>query len=96
MPTHPPARRRPGRRLEAAALRATEAGWAVFPIRPRTKIPAVTDWEHTATTDPDQIRRWWAARPWNIGIATGPSGLLVVDLDRPTLHDSAVPPAFRS
>jgi len=35
-----------------------------------------------ATTDPAQIRRWWTAWPdANIGIATGPSGLIVIDVD---------------
>ncbi len=29
------------------------------------------------------IRRIWARRPYNIGIACGPSGLLVIDLDMP-------------
>ncbi|MFE4517390.1 bifunctional DNA primase/polymerase [Kitasatospora sp. NPDC056783] len=34
-----------------------------------------------ATTDPDLIRRWWRGRDFAVGVATGPSGLLVVDLD---------------
>jgi hypothetical protein len=38
-------------------------------------------WEPRATTDPGRIRRGWAEKPYNIGIATGPSGLVVVDLD---------------
>ena len=37
--------------------------------------------EQRATTDPDRIERCWAAGPFNVGIATGPAGLLVVDLD---------------
>ncbi|MEV4317105.1 bifunctional DNA primase/polymerase [Actinocrispum sp. NPDC049592] len=40
-------------------------------------------WEQRATTDPDRIRAAWARAPYNIGIATGPSGLVVVDLDLP-------------
>ncbi|MFI6331091.1 bifunctional DNA primase/polymerase [Micromonospora chersina] len=40
-------------------------------------------WEARATTDPDRIRRAWAARPYGIGLACGPSRLVVVDLDRP-------------
>ncbi|GGM77354.1 hypothetical protein GCM10012275_55020 [Longimycelium tulufanense] len=40
-------------------------------------------WEERATTDPDRIRQCWATGPWNIGLATGPAGLLVVDLDVP-------------
>lgn len=40
-------------------------------------------WEARATTDPDRIRRAWSARPYGVGVACGPSGLLVVDLDQP-------------
>lgn len=39
-------------------------------------------WEPRATTDPDRIRRAWSSRPYGIGVACGPSGLLVVDLDQ--------------
>lgn len=68
-------------RLGQAALAAAEAGHYVFPLHPRTKFPAVEKWEQAATRDPEQIRQWWSARPYNLGIATGPSGLVVVDLD---------------
>lgn len=40
-------------------------------------------WEQRATTDPARIQRCWAQAPFNIGVATGPSGLVVVDLDQP-------------
>jgi hypothetical protein len=40
-------------------------------------------WEDLATVDPDQILRWWHTTPYGIGIATGPSGLVVIDLDTP-------------
>src|SRR5438093_650742 len=40
-------------------------------------------WEARATTDPDRIRKAWTRAPYNVGIACGPSGLLVVDLDVP-------------
>jgi len=38
-------------------------------------------WEDRATTDADRIRRGWAETPYGVGIACGPSGLLVIDLD---------------
>ncbi|MEV5782227.1 bifunctional DNA primase/polymerase [Streptomyces sp. NPDC052287] len=82
-----------------AALTAAEHGWRVFPLRPGTKRPALhgeaactrtgvceaghRKWEQRATTDPDRIRATWSRGPFNVGIATGPSGLLVVDLDVP-------------
>jgi hypothetical protein len=40
-------------------------------------------WEPRATTDPDRIRRAWTQRPYGIGIACGPSRLVVLDLDVP-------------
>lgn len=48
-------------------------------------------WEQRATTDPDRIRRGWARTPFNIGIATGPAGLVVVDLDVPKTADDRAP-----
>lgn len=66
------------------ALYLASLGWPVFPLRPGTKRqPAVKDWENRATTDPTRIRRCWEADRWNIGLATGPAGLVVVDLDMP-------------
>jgi hypothetical protein len=69
--------------LKAAALRYAAKGWHVFPLVPDSKVPAVKNWERRATTDADRIERCWSAGAFNIGIACGPSGLVVVDLDRP-------------
>lgn len=65
----------------AAALRAVERGWPVFPLHPYSKYPAVRDWPHRATCDLDQIARWWATAPYNIAIACQAAGLVVIDLD---------------
>lgn len=64
-----------------AALALAERGFAVFPLRPGTKTPAVRrDWEGQATTDAARLRE--IVRPAaNVGIACGPSRLLVLDLD---------------
>lgn len=64
-----------------AALAAAERGWPVFPLYRNTKKPAVLDWENTATTDHDRIRRWWATAAYNVGVACGPAGIVVLDLD---------------
>lgn len=77
---------RPARRLLQdlafqAAARAASRGWPVFPLRPYTKRPAIRAWQRQATTDVEQICAWWAIATYNIGIACGPAGLLVVDLD---------------
>ncbi len=85
--------------LLAAALDAAARGWPVIPLRPGTKRPALhgeaacprtgpcvdghLKWERRATTDPDRICAAWSQAPYNIGIATGPAGLVVVDLDMP-------------
>jgi hypothetical protein len=68
--------------LLEAALDLASRGFRVFPLRPGEKIPRIKGWKDAATTDPEQIRGWWAQFPHaNIGIATG-RGLLVVDVDK--------------
>jgi hypothetical protein len=75
--------------LRDAALEYAAVGWLVFPCLPRRKKPP-TD-SHgllDATTDLEQIRRWWDAMPnANIGVNAGASELLVVDVD-PEGHTS--------
>ena len=78
--------------LRSAALTAAERGWPVFPLRPGDKRPAISSWEERATTDRARIERCWARTPYNIGLATGPAGLVVVDLDTPKGAND-VPPA---
>lgn len=74
-----------------SALMLAERGMFVFPLQPGSKVPALRhDWEARATTDPDRIRRCWSQGPYNVGIACGPSRLLVVDCDTP--KDDTPPP----
>lgn len=70
-------------RLDLAVALA-ERGFAVFPLRPGSKVPAVReDWAGLAVRDPRRLRELgWPPRA-NIGIACGPSGLFVLDLDVP-------------
>ncbi|MFB7306514.1 bifunctional DNA primase/polymerase [Streptomyces sp. NPDC056192] len=95
--------------LLTAALDAAERGWHVFPLRPGAKPPALhgeqscprtgdcntghRKWEQRATADPDRINKAWSAGRFNIGIATGPSGLVVIDLDLPKPNSNADAPS---
>ena len=65
----------------AAAMEAARRGWAVFPCRPGDKRPAVPDWERRACADPERVGRYWPSAHHNIGLACGPSRLVVIDLD---------------
>lgn len=42
----------------------------------------------------EQDQHQWARQGWNVGVATGPSGLLVVDLDVPKPDDKPRPAAW--
>jgi Bifunctional DNA primase/polymerase, N-terminal len=78
-----------------SALTLARAGMHVFPLKPNTKVPALRQgWEERATTDPDRIRRCWSDGPYNIGVACGPSRLLVVDCDTPKADTPPPPEPF--
>lgn len=69
--------------LGQAALKIASHGCKVFPLVERDKMPlkgsrGVKD----ATDDPDTIENIWTKNPdFNYGIAAGPSGLLILDID---------------
>ena len=66
-----------------AALTYAARGWAIFPLGMRSKKPITDKGVLDATTDEAQIRAWWKQYPSaNIGIATGASGLAVLDVDK--------------
>jgi hypothetical protein len=82
-----------------SALSLAAQGWHIHPLLPNSKRPALhgeklcprdgacaeghKNWEQRASTNVDKIRAVWETLAYNIGIATGPSGLVVVDLDIP-------------
>ncbi|MFI7105631.1 bifunctional DNA primase/polymerase [Nonomuraea sp. NPDC050227] len=76
------------------ALAAAARGWHVFPLAPGGKEPprGFTRWEERAAVEPDVIRATWC-RPYNVGVACGPSGLVVIDLDMPKPGQTP-PPAW--
>jgi hypothetical protein len=74
-----------------AALETAAAGGFVFPAivtwndatKKLDKRPAISGWREAASTDPNQIKKWWATFPEAVpGIELGRSGLFAVDLDR--------------
>ena len=67
------------------ALYYAKSGLAVFPLKPKSKMPIYPGGFKIATTDPGTITEWWTKHPSaNIGIATGAKsgGIFVIDLDK--------------
>ena len=90
--------------LHKAALQWAAQGFYVFPCVKGRKEPAVGDWENWATIDPAKIDAHWSTYPDNnLGIALGPSGSTVIDVDPPlgeaslaalTAHEGVLPDTF--
>lgn len=77
--------------LAEAAAACAARNWAVFPLRPGSKLPATAHGFKDATSDAERVARWWAKHPdHNIGVATGGT-FDVLDIDDPlagaALHD---------
>lgn len=84
-----------------SALDLAKRGWPVFPLVPGGSYPALhgesqcpgtgackrghQKWEQRATTDSTRVRTCWTHDAYNIGLATGPAGLVVLDFDVPKL-----------
>ena len=62
------------------AIALARAGYAVFPLQGSIPI-GDTNGHLDATTDEDEIKRWWAASDWNVGINVGMSDIVVLDID---------------
>lgn len=69
--------------LHAVARYYANVGLAVFPLRPRTKIPQTEHGCLDATTRLETIDGWWKRWPdANVGVACGePSAVWVLDVD---------------
>jgi hypothetical protein len=62
------------------------AGARVLPLRPKQKVPGITDWPNKATTDPNQVQAWFSSGDNNLGLAMGAwdnhdTYLVCIDLD---------------
>jgi hypothetical protein len=66
--------------LLSAALRYAELGYRVFPCAPSGKAPLTEHGFHDATTDQEEIERWWTQHP-NANIGIPAAGLVVIDID---------------
>lgn len=71
------------RLLDAAIKYATQYGWAVFPVSPKTKKPLTPHGCKDAKKTVGPIQAWWKRYPdASIGVATGSvSNLIVIDED---------------
>lgn len=71
--------------LAQTAEALASAGYHVFPLEVRGKRPLTALARHgkdDATNNVETVRGWWQAVPnANIGIATAPSGIVVLDVD---------------
>ena len=59
--------------------------WSIFPLKPRSKVPAIR-WEECRRRFPtfDEIERWFTRPGFNVGIVTGQlSKIFVIDADSP-------------
>ena len=93
---------RPGEHLDVPsragplpyALAMIRLGWWVFPTLPRDKRPdgsLAPHGCHSASSDEAQVRQWWATRhDHGIGLACGPSGIVVLDVDPRNGGDEAL------
>jgi hypothetical protein len=84
-------------RMLRAALKYASVGWHVFPLAEHEDVKAPhpmlgkKDAHRLATTDEDQIRAWWGARPdAGIGCWLKASGLIAVDVDPRDGGDAAL------
>jgi hypothetical protein len=76
--THPPGKPN----MLDWALAYARAGTPVFPCAVAGMTPITASGFHDATTDPDQIRAWWARTPdVNIAAPTGATTFDVLDVD---------------
>lgn len=67
---------------QMAKFYARKERWHLFPVIPKGKAPLTANGVKDATNDLKQISEWWERWPTaNIGLATGRSGLVVVDID---------------
>ncbi|HMK46945.1 MAG TPA: phage/plasmid primase, P4 family [Methanocella sp.] len=69
------------------ALDLIQYGWPVFPCKPNKKPYTLHGFED-ATTNTDEIHKWWNKWPEAlVGVSCGPANLVVVDIDKKNTID---------
>lgn len=83
--------RKPTAKLLASQWLVTHhPGLKLFPLIPNGKKPAVKNFGPVASDDPERLTAWFASgRDCNIGVACGPSGIVVIDTDMKTVDGEA-------
>ncbi len=76
----------------AAAISHARRGWVLVPLRPGTGLPA-RKWKNLTCTPPGAVAEHWPGSQFNPGILTGPSDVVVVDLDSAE-HGGTLPPEW--
>ena len=52
-----------------SAIGLAARGLRIFPLRPYSKTPAITEWQINATSDVEIIKSWWSHNPqYNLGV----------------------------
>jgi len=72
----------PSNPMLQAALWYADLGYPVFPCAPGQKTPLTEHGLLDATTDPEQIERWWIKHP-DANVAIRTDGLIAIDIDGP-------------
>jgi hypothetical protein len=81
-PSPPTQTKAPKSKLHEAALGYAAKLWPVFPCVPGAKTPATAHGFYDATTDVDQINKWWTDNPeYNVAFCPDDAGLAIVDFD---------------
>ena len=70
--------------FQEAILDYCHRGYPVVPLAPGKKTPITPNGHKDATSDPVHAQKLFNRNDLNIGIATGPAGLGVLDVDGPT------------
>jgi hypothetical protein len=63
-----------------AAKELAQSGFPIFPLCPRSKLPAIREFSKHATTDFSRLEAWWQKNPnYNVGIST--DRFVAIDID---------------